>query len=164
MKTHQITGVGPQAADGSVDLFTVRAQPFHVTKEWLDAQAAYPSVGNEIVEAEDGSLSLTTDAALAGVTEDAQKKTMIGSEGSDTGLPASSLPTYASKATTITAGMITGVATGSTEPGFATVTLEDGTTRKLPAGNICGVGDYWCTDGAYEWFMPVAMFKDKFEA
>lgn len=162
MKTHQITGIGPQAADGGVDLFTVRPTPFHVTKEWLDAQAAYPVVGQDIVEAEDGSLSLSAVDAPPSV-EEAQKKTMAGSEGSADGSQVSQLPSYSSKPTTIQAGKIIEVQPhiDETNPD-SIVTLEDNTQRVLPKGNICGVGDYWCTDGAYEWFMPAAMFADKF--
>ena len=163
MKTHQITGIGPQAEDGSVELFTVLPQPFKVTKAWLDAQAAYPTVGNELVEAEDGSMSLSVDPNLV-AEEEAQKKTMVGEDGSTDGLKTSQLPTYSSKPSVVHAGKIVTVVppVEGSENTDSTVTLEDGTARPLPAGNICGAGDYWCTDGAYSWYMPAAMFADKF--
>lgn len=164
MKSHQVTGVGPLAEDGSVDIFTVLPQPFHVTPEWLAAQPHYPAPGNELVEAEDGSLSLSASELPANPdAEEAQKKTMVGSEGSDAGLQTSQLPSYSSKPTTIQAGKIIEVQPhiDETSPDRI-VTLEDNTQRTLPANNICGIGDYWCTDGSYEWFMPAAMFNDKF--
>ena len=89
---------------------------------------------------------------------------MVGEDGSTDGLKTSQLPTYSSKPSVVHAGKIVTVeppAEGS-ENTDSIVTLEDGTTRPLPAGNICGAGDYWCTDGAYSWYMPAAMFADKF--
>jgi hypothetical protein len=164
MKTHQITGLGPVQEDGSVELFTVLPQPFKVTKEWLAAQPAFPAVGNELVEAEDGSMTLTADTSIDNIDQEVQKKTMVGADSSGDGLNPSPLPTYSSKPTTIQAGKI--IAVEPPVEGAATtdslVTLEDGSTRALLAGNICGVGDYWCTDGAYSWYMPAAMFADKF--
>lgn len=81
-KVHQITGVGPQNTEtGNVDLFTVLSKPFTVTKEWLDAQGKYPAVGDDLVEATDGTLTLATDtdaadaAAAEAAANEAQKKT-----------------------------------------------------------------------------------------
>lgn len=86
-KVHQITGVGPQnTATGSVDLFTVLAKPFTVTKEWLEAQDRYPGVGDDLVEAVDGTLTLAVPDA---VPDDAQKKT-DGETSLETSSPASS--------------------------------------------------------------------------
>ena len=165
MKTYQITGLGPVQLDGSVELFTVLPQPFKVTKEWLENYAAMPTVGDTLEEAEDGSLTLSTVNAGTAEVEDAQKKTMVGAEGSGDGSNASQLPTYSSKPTTVHAGKIIAVEppVDGAESTDSLATLEDGSTRPLPAGNICGAGDYWCTDGDYSWFMPAAMFADKFE-
>lgn len=158
MKTHQITGIGPQAEDGSVQLFTVLPQPFTVTKEWLDAQAAYPTVGNDLIEEGDGTLLLATntDAVQA---EEAQKKTDTSSSYGD-GSEASQLLTYTVNPFTVTAGKVAEI--GDIQDGKATLLLEDGTPRLCNSSVIPSVGDYWLTDGAYEWFMPAAMFADKF--
>lgn len=61
-KTHQVTGVGPKADDGSCDIFTILPAPFHVTGEWLAAQWKAPEVGDDIVD-EDGVLTLAIDDA-----------------------------------------------------------------------------------------------------
>ena len=58
MKTLEITGLGPLQEDGSLDLFTVEAQPTRVTKAWLDQFLSLPSVGDQLLVAEDGMITL----------------------------------------------------------------------------------------------------------
>lgn len=59
---HQITGLGPKKADGSMFIFTARREPFTVTAEWLDEQKKEPAVGEFIDINDDGTLSLMTEA------------------------------------------------------------------------------------------------------
>lgn len=157
MKHHQITGVGPQAADGSVDLFTVLPKPFNVSADWLAAQTAYPSVGNELVEAEDGSLSLMTQAqeADAEAEEGTPSKKADGEEGSQTGSAPSPLPSYTAKPTVIYAGKIVAITDGQFE-------LENGQLVSIHS-NV-GVGDYWIEDGNNKGYIPAAEFDRLFVA
>lgn len=91
MKVHQITGVGPQNTEtGNVYLFTVLKKPFDVTKEWLDAQSKYPGVGDDLVEAEDGTLTLATDTDVADeATAEATQKKTDGESSLETSSPPS---------------------------------------------------------------------------
>lgn len=50
LRTHQITGLGPIAADGSQKLFTVMTTPLIVSAVWLAAQFRAPQVGDDIVD------------------------------------------------------------------------------------------------------------------
>lgn len=158
MKTHQITGIGPQAADGSVQLFTTQPHPFTVTKEWLDAQPAYPAVGNELVVEGDGTLVLAVDTSVVESAE-AQKKTDTSGNSGD-GSAASQLLAYTVKPFDVTAGKVAEI--GDIQEGKTTILLEDGTPRFCNSSVIPSVGNYWVTDGAFEWFMPAAMFENKF--
>lgn len=66
LRTHQVTGLGPVQADGSVDIFTVLPMPLHVTADWITAQGRLPAVGDDIVD--DGitlTLAMTDAEALA---------------------------------------------------------------------------------------------------
>lgn len=162
MKTTQITGLGPVAADGSVELFTVEPHPFKVTKEWLAAQAAYPAVGDELFYAEDGTLTMTSATKVEQEQEKtptaeeapAEKKTGL-SIGSQLGAELSPLPSYTAKPTVIYAGKITGVQDGQ-------FVLENG--QLVSIHNGVGVGDYWVEDGKTTGYIPAAEFDRLFVA
>lgn len=68
MKTHQITGIGPKAADGSLALFTILPAPFVVSAEWLSVQSRVPQVGDNLVD-DKGELTLATTDVEEAATE-----------------------------------------------------------------------------------------------
>lgn len=87
-RKYQITGVGPVSdADGSVDIYTVEPQPFHVTKEWLAAQSKAPEVGDDIVDDVEGGLTLESQQqaeAEEAAHDDAKKADGASEPGSET--------------------------------------------------------------------------------
>ena len=173
MTTKQITGVGPKKADGSVDLFTIDARPINVTAAWLEAQTSYPATGDELsFDKPEGPYVLVASGS-APVSAEPKKE-----DGLDAHTPPSkpssltistgvqlpkALPMYTTKPSRVQAGQITEVGDKDVD-GKTIVTLEDGTTRLVSNLSICGIGDYWCTDGSYEWTMPASMFAEKFQA
>lgn len=172
MKTHQITGVGPQAPDGSVELFTILPRPFRVTKQWIEQYAAYPSVDDSLTEADDGTLTLVSEPVesslqLAGVSNapEAQKKT--SAEGSENGSPdGETLKIYVANPVEVVAGKITHV--GEAEPDESRhLLLEDNSvvvaSGPMLARMLPSVGDYWImqADG-YEYLNPKDVFERKY--
>lgn len=97
MRTHQITGIGPTNADGSVELFTILPKPFVVTAAWLAAQSGPVAVGSDLVEDAAGDLTLAVtdaeqavlDAAAAQAEADAQDAAAAEAQKKTAGLAAS---------------------------------------------------------------------------
>lgn len=177
VKSHQITGVGPQREDGSVDLFTVLPQPFTVTKEWLDTQGKYPAVGDSLMETADG-LELAYEPEKAAADEfDAQKKTDgSGASGDGSEVSPYDEPTEADAAANgfiyvanpieVTALRI--VDAGAVdEAGGVALALENGENVYADAGMVSRMtpvaGDYWVVQAdGYTYLNPKDVFERKY--
>lgn len=167
---HQITGLGPKKADGSMFIFTARREPFTVTAEWLDEQKKEPAVGEFIDINDDGTLSLMTEAPAKprfesrtysdGTTasgtaplptkspaqQEADEKKSDGQDDSANGSELSPFKQYAAKPTIVRAAEIVGVY-AKTEDGNTEVAFTDGSTKVATSDMTArlhpSVGDYW---------------------
>lgn len=164
---YQVTGVGPQAKDGSVEIFTTLPHPFKVTKEWLDAQGKYPDTGDTLKCDELGELSIANAVKSQAIQEpEAQKKT-DGGENSLTGSNRSPHK-YRSRPIEINAYEIVGVAKDKNADGSLNIALSNGNNAMANAGMLARitpvVGDYWVVqpDG-YVYLNPKDVFLRKYE-
>lgn len=174
-KQHQITGVGPTAPDGSVELFTVAPKPLRVDAKTLEAWDVHPTVGDTVQEDEDGTLSLNegvvtkhykdgTSATgkgplpdLSPDEQDAETKKAYGSAASGDGSEPSQLLTYVAKPFTVQAGEITAVAGVGID---TTATLTNGVTVKVnPAAKV---GDFYVVDDKGGGVLPAERFNAYF--
>lgn len=165
MKTYQITGLGPQAEDGSRDIFTIQAKPYRVSQEWLNDQVKEPEVGDEVVE--DGGGHLTLKEMPQNVSDDdvAQKKTDGWTDFGD----GSGLKTYVANPIEVLAGQIVEVGELA-QDGSLPVTLEDRSVKVASASMLSRItpriGDYWVIQSqgeeVYEYLNPQDVFNLKY--
>lgn len=175
-KKHQITGLGPVQADGSVDLFTVAKNPFMVTAEWLASQPGYPKVGDWLKEDAEGNLSLVFEApATAPAAQGTEKKT--DGDGSETGGEAETPLTanyVDADGNEVTAYEVTAVrdvnhielqANPELE-NYVHLTLDNGQVQFALKEAKVQVGDFWVVEtdgtGVQCYYMPLEAFSDEF--
>lgn len=167
MKTHQLTGVGPQSPDGSVELFTVLPTPFKVSKEWLAEQAVYPALGDELTEAEDGTLSLATEAAFAELQKNEAEPKKDGGNDLDDGWETSLVDRYVANPVIVHAVTIVSISAPANDDGTHDLKLSNGVIYRATSAQLARYvpvgGDYLVvqSDG-YVYVNPKAVFEKKY--
>lgn len=160
MKQHTITGLGPmQPTDTTMKIFTVLANPFIVSSEWLEEQGKAPAVGDIIEVNDKGELKLVTEEQAA--KEEAEEEPEEGAIAND----ASPFKNYQSKPITFKAAQIKDVREAE---GLVILTFEDGSdktaTPEVLSHVIPSTGDYWVielnNEGVIEeYVIPQALFE-----
>lgn len=158
--TYEITGIGPLKADGGVEIFTTRPQPFTLSAAQLAGFPSYPQPGDTLAFDEAGDVTLEPHETA---NQEPQKKTeepVISGEELKPVL-------YRYKANPIEVDAYPIVSVGKRGKDGMPIALENGTnynaTPDMLARMIPVVGDYLVlqADG-YVYLNPKDVFEHKY--